>query len=142
MTYLERWVENFTNTASGLMIERCFALYLNITKYDPIKGSSYILLPKELANKKAIVNVQNDDNRCLAWALQSALHPVEIHAERTNNYKDYKLNMDGIDFPTPLSQIRKDENKNNLAINVYGHENKIIHTTSHKATQQESFFFT
>ena len=34
--YLERWVENFTNTASGLMIERCVALYLNITRYDPL----------------------------------------------------------------------------------------------------------
>ena len=28
--------------------------------------------------------------------------------------------MDGIDFPTPISQISKVEKQNNLAINVYG----------------------
>jgi hypothetical protein len=30
------------------------------------------------------------------------------------------LNMDGIEFPTQISQILKVEKQNNLAINVYG----------------------
>ena len=29
-------------TASGLEIERCDNLYLNVAKYEPIKGSTYI----------------------------------------------------------------------------------------------------
>ena len=61
----------FTNKASGLEIDHCVKIYLNIAKYEPLQGSSYIPLPK------AIINVQNDDDRCLEWALKSALYPAK-----------------------------------------------------------------
>ena len=53
VAYLDKWIETFTNTASGLEIERCDKLYLNVAKYEPIRGSSYIQLPKAIADKKA-----------------------------------------------------------------------------------------
>ena len=56
-TYLQTWIEKFTNTASGLEIAHCIKLYLNIAKFEPLKGSSYIPLPEALANKKAIINL-------------------------------------------------------------------------------------
>ena len=119
--YLQTWIEKFTNTASGLEIDHCIKLYLNIAKYEPLKGSSYIPLPEALANKKAIINVQNDDDRCLEWALKSALYPAKSHVSNKYSYtKCPDLNMDGVDFPTPISQISKVEKQNNLAINVYG----------------------
>jgi putative component of membrane protein insertase Oxa1/YidC/SpoIIIJ protein YidD len=37
---------------------------LRISKCNPLRGSSYIPLPKVLANKKAIINVQNEDDEC------------------------------------------------------------------------------
>ena len=120
--YLERWVENFTNTVSGLMIDRCIALYFNITRYEPLKVSSYSPLLEKLANKKAIINVENEDNRCLERTLKSALYPASKNAQWAYNYKNYNLNMNGITFPTPLSQIPKVEKQNNIVINVYGYE--------------------
>ena len=45
VAYLQNWIEKFTNTASGLEIAHCIKLYLNIAKYEPLKGSSYIPLP-------------------------------------------------------------------------------------------------
>jgi hypothetical protein len=77
-SYLQTWIEKFTKTASGLEIDYCIKLYLNIAKYEPIKGSSYILLPEALANKNAIINVKNKDERCIEWALKSALYPAKI----------------------------------------------------------------
>ena len=71
--YLQTWIEKFTNTASGLEIAHCIKLYLNIAKYDPLKGSSTIPLPEVLANSKTVIKLKNDDNRCLEWALLSAL---------------------------------------------------------------------
>ena len=121
VVYLQTWIEKFTNTASGLEKANCIKLYLNIAKYEPIKGSSYIPLPKALANKKAIINVQNDDDRCLEWALKSAMYPAKNNVSNKYSYtKCSNLNMDGIDFPTPISQISRVEKQNNLAINVYG----------------------
>ena len=122
VAYLQTWIEKFTNTASGLEIAHCIKLYLNIAKFEPLKGSSYIPLPEALANKKAIINLKNDDNKCLEWALLSALYHDSNNPSKISSYKKHLgvLNMDGIDFPTPISQIPRVEKKNNLAINVYG----------------------
>ena len=120
--YLQTWIEKFTNTASGLEIAHCMKLYLNIAKYEPLKGSSYIPLPEASANKKAIINLKNDDNKCLEWALLSALYHDSNNPSKISSFKKHLgvLNMDGIDFPTPISQILRVEKKNNLAITVYG----------------------
>ena len=53
---IQTGIEKFTNTASGLEIDHCTRIYLNIAKYEPLKGSSKISLPKALVDKKAIIN--------------------------------------------------------------------------------------
>ena len=98
------------------------SLSVNFSKYTPLKGSSFIELPDYLKTKKAIINVKNEDNECLKWALISALHPAKDHPHRVNKYMHFKeLRFTGIDFPTPLSQIPKVEHLNNLSINVFGY---------------------
>ena len=39
-------------------------LELHTAEWAPLRGSSYIELPKELKNKNAIINMKNDDNKC------------------------------------------------------------------------------
>ena len=41
-----------------------FSQDLHTVKYAPLGGSSYILLPKFLAAKKAIINHENQDDEC------------------------------------------------------------------------------
>ena len=98
-------------------------------------GSSYIPLPDVLKNKKAIINVKNDDEHCLRYTLRAALFPTSDHPQRIISYpKEDGLNFDVIEMPTPVSQISKVECLNNLAINVYGWENNkvIIHRISNQ----------
>ena len=112
-------IEKFTKEGSAWMIDKCNTLFLNIAKYEPLKGSSYIPLPEVLANKKAIINVKNQDQECLRWALRSALFPAKNNLNSPYSYpKQDNLNMEGIDFPTPISQINKIERQNNIALNV------------------------
>ena len=116
-------IEKFTNTASGLEIDHCTRIYLNIAKYEPLKGSLKISLPKALFDKKAIINLPNEDNRCFEWALLSILYYNKNHPSKLSSYRKYlgTLNLKGIDIPTPLSQIPKVEKQNLwFAINVYG----------------------
>ena len=56
------------------------------------------------------------------WAVLSALYPAEKHADRTSKYEKYIENHDWsmLDFPVPVNQIAKFEERNNLSINVYG----------------------
>ena len=97
---------------SNWNFDRVQLLWLDIAKYESLKRGSYIPLPSFLAKKKAIINVKNDDDNCLRWALKSALFPVAKDPQRTLKYpSDEKdgLDFNGIDSPTPVSQIKKVE---------------------------------
>jgi len=101
-------------------------LDLHIAKYTPIKGSSYLPLPKKLRDKKAIINVKNSDNGCFMWSVLAALHPIQFKSnpERIHHYRPYEqeLNFDGIDFPVSINKISKFEKQNEIAVNVFGFE--------------------
>ena len=58
------------------------SLGLHTVKYEPLGGSSSILLPAFLTAKKAIINLKNEDDECFKWAITRALNPVEKHSER------------------------------------------------------------
>ena len=119
---LEKHVDKFTKNGSGWTLESVMSLSVNIAKYTPLKGASHIDLPKYLKDKKAIVNVKNQDDECLKWALLAALHPAKKDPQRVNKYMQFKeLRFTGVDFPVPLSQMPKVERLNNLAINVFGY---------------------
>ena len=120
-TAIETNIDKWTCQGSGWVVTRVLCLYVNIAKYAPLKGSSYIELPKYLKNKKALINVKNEDQKCLMWALLSALHPVGKNSDRVSKYEPYEneLNFTGVNFPVPLNQMPKVERLNNLAINVF-----------------------
>ena len=119
---LDKHVDKFTNDGSGWILDNVLSLSVNFSKYTPLKGSSFIELPDYLKTKKAIINVKNEDQECLKWALLSCLHPAKKNPQRVNKYMQFKeLRFTGVDFPVPLSQISKVERLNNLAINVFGY---------------------
>ena len=112
--------------------------YVNVARYQPLRGGTYLPLPANLAKKKAIINVKNRDNECLKWALRAALFPPKDgkDPQRPSKYPvNDGINNGGIDFPTPVKQIDKLEAQNrNIAINVFGWENNcvIVHRISRK----------
>ena len=55
---------DYMGESSGWVMESISTVDLSIAKYAPIRGSSHIPTPKRLVNKKAIVNVQNKDQKC------------------------------------------------------------------------------
>ena len=119
---LEKW----TQRGSGWVVDRVELLWLDIARYEPLKGGSYIPLPPEVERKKVVINVKNEDDHCLRWALRSALFPIAKDPQRTTKYPiEDGLNFEGINSPTPVSQVKKVEKQNNLAINVFGWE-KVI----------------
>jgi hypothetical protein len=57
-------METFEIRGSQWVLSRIVKVELKINKYNPLRGNSYIPLPKILANKKAIINIKNNDNKC------------------------------------------------------------------------------
>ena len=44
------------------ILDEITSMEININKWDPLRGSSYIKLPKELSAKKAIINPKNEND--------------------------------------------------------------------------------
>ena len=51
-------------------------------EFAPLKGNAWIPLPKEIEEKKAVINMKNEDDECFKWCVARALNPVENHPER------------------------------------------------------------
>ena len=110
---------------SGWRYEGVISLVLHVTKWEPIYGSSYMPLDPYIANKKAIINMKNEDDKCFMWCVLRALYPKDKNAERID--KDLKskqdiINMKGICYPVSLKAIDHFEHLNpNISISVLGY---------------------
>ena len=64
LNVIDKWVLE----GSGWVIDRIDSHYLNVTRYKPLNGSSYIELPTDLRNtKNGLINIKNEDNECFRW---------------------------------------------------------------------------
>jgi len=121
LSHLNAQVENFNKRGSNFVLERVTRFVVSIARYRPLHGSSYIKTPRFLANKRCLVNVHNNDNRCFLWAVLSALYEPEKHKERLSNYVkyEYSVNLGDLQFPVKTKDIPKFEHLNpTLSINV------------------------
>ena len=111
---------------SNWIFDSIIALEVHRVKYEPLRGSSYIELPKVLAKKKAIINMENKDDECFKWCVARALNPVARDGERITKIlrkQSEKLNWSGIEFPLELKGIDCFEKQNEtISVNVYGYE--------------------
>ena len=121
---IQKWISK----GSGWTIKSVDGHFINVIKYRPLRGYSYISLPKELQHPaKGIINMKNNDNECFRWCHIRHLLPQNEHPERIKKCdKKYveKLDYSGIDFPVSVKQYNKIEKQNNIRVNVFGYEEK------------------
>ena len=118
----------FQSLGSGWRLYNIINIELHTVSYIPLRGETWIALPKELANKNAIINMQNKDNKCFLWCVLRALNPKDNHPERIDKKlkeKENTLNMEGIEYPVSLKDIDKFERQNpTISITVFGYKEK------------------
>ena len=115
----------YQQKGSNWVFDSVEELALHTVEYEPLSGSSYIPLPKNLADKKAIINMENDDDQCFKWCIARALNPVERNPKRITpilRLQAEKLNWEGLKFPMELKDIHRVETLNEICINVLGYE--------------------
>lgn len=97
---------------------------IHIAKVKTLTASSYIELPDKIANKKAVINIKNEDNLCFLYSVLCGLKTPEKDANRVSKYKDRlnELKYKPEDMPMDINKIIHFENRNELRINVYGLE--------------------
>ena len=119
--------QEFQAQGSGWSLDHGVHLRLSTTAYQPLRGSSYIDLPEKIKSSKAVLNIRNNDDKCILWCILAQMHPVEgnQHANRVAKYRPYEneLNMAGVPYPTPLSAIQRIEDQNGeVSVMVIGYE--------------------
>ena len=116
---------------SGWRLHSIIKLELHTVSYNPLRGETWIALPIELANKKAIINMKNEDNKCFLWCVLRALNPKDGSPERLDKKlkeKENTLNMEGIEYPVSLKDIDKFEKQNpSISITVFGYDEKSVY---------------
>ncbi|XP_076301531.1 uncharacterized protein LOC143219407 [Lasioglossum baleicum] len=117
-------LEEFQERDSGWALSRILNLTVGINKFNPLHAGCQINIPREIALKKATINVHSKDNACFAWSVMAALYPATAHSNRQSSYPEYTnvLNFEDIEFPMLLNQITRFEKLNDISINVYGFE--------------------
>ena len=118
---------------SGWVFVNVEKLVLHTTRWDPVNAGSYIELPPALKNKKAIINMKNQDDKCFMWSVLRALNPKDNHPERIDNELKSKvdiLNMQGIQYPVSFRGIDHFESQNpEISITLLGYnKNERVNT--------------
>ena len=111
---LDKW----KGEGSGWIIDEIDNIHINISKYEPLTGSSYLPLPKELNHSsKGLISIKNKDIYCFKWCPISMLNPQNKNAERINKVDKEiakTLNYSNINFPIKEKQYSFIEKRFNM----------------------------
>ncbi|GFX63391.1 uncharacterized protein TNCV_3619941 [Trichonephila clavipes] len=117
--------EDFGGRDSGWTLDEILRLEVRTNRYSPFKGSSsFIEMPKQIAETKAIINVINKkDSQCFMWSILAALYP------NTSNPNKTTLNLNIILVPEtrdqPLDKLLRTVSVVEILRTVFEFENLI-----------------
>jgi hypothetical protein len=121
--------ENFLEEAknsSDCTLESIDKMSIKTAKSKAIIGGSYIELPDFIKNKKACVNIKNNDDKCFIWCILAYFHyNKEVKGGCKNLASSYKKFMSEIkepanfSYPVELDMIPEFEELNDLKINIF-----------------------
>ena len=131
IAHMKEQIENPALLNSRFVFDEVLFTNIDFHQLNLTRGSSYVLLPEGLANKKAIINPKNEDQECFKLAVIAALRWEEIgnNPERISKLKRFEKDFDwsGIKFPVSIKDIKGFEDKNRISINLLAIENREIY---------------
>lgn len=76
-----------TRRGRGWIFKRILDVHLNIWKYNPLRGVSFLELLLKLKDSKAVLNDRNNDEKCFLWFVLAHLYPAGNNKNRVQNYR-------------------------------------------------------
>lgn len=124
-------IDNLEFRGSGWIFDKILEFNLDTTSYEPMKkGSSYVELPEYIRNKKAVLNIKNNDDKCFLYSVLASLYPVnsKSHPEIPKKYAKHesKVNMNNVEYPVAVGDriYKTIENQNEFSINIFSYDKK------------------
>ena len=130
LAHMKTQIENPALANTRFVFDEVLFLNVDFHWLDLTRGSSYIPLPSWIASKKVVINLKNEnDKKCLKWAVTTSLHHKEIGKDPqclsdimryANNH-----NWSGLEFPVAINKINEfEKNNNDIVVNVLGIKGK------------------
>jgi DNA polymerase type B, organellar and viral len=119
---LELELEELSIKGSGFTVSRFIDFCVYVNKYEPPSAAKYFPLPKKIADKKAIVSVQNTDEFCFKYAMLSKFVNRNPQTFQPRVYKklDSKYDWTDVNFPADFKDIKTFlRNNQNCSINLF-----------------------
>src|SRR3989442_2412159 len=116
-----RKIDRYTNQGSGWTISRIRNHFINTYRYKPLRGKSYIPLPKSIQNRKATINIRNKDDKCFIYCLGRRFdpNPQKDHLEKCNKHLKKTCEELGFDkLKHQSKQLIFPKLKNNLVLQL------------------------
>ncbi len=121
-------IVKYQREGSGWALKQLLMYQIHTVEYHPLRGSSYIKLPIELAAKK-----NENDNKCFLWCITRYFNPIDRHSRQNAVSKVLKqqsnqFNCKDIVFPVTLKNIDVFEEINpTISMYVFGYEGKSVY---------------
>ena len=99
-------LEEFQEVGSGWTLREIIHLNVNINKYNPLRGNSYIPLLLNIKRKNAVLNVINNDRLCFVWSVLASMvksYSVNV-CDYPQNYREI-LNLKNIQLPIDRKSV-------------------------------------
>lgn len=119
--------------SSDFIFDKINNVRIQIVKSKLSRAGSYIPLDKWIEDKKATVNIKNNDEYCLEWCLIGNKYYDLINSKTKNEVRHYKKYIGEIKKPENqtypvdvLKDIPKYEKLNNIKINVFQYVSKTL----------------
>ena len=96
-----------------------------MVKYAPLQGRGWQPLPEILSKKEAIINIQNNDERCFGYALLYFIERanlLEKNCRRENLYTNemfQRYHLDTLPYPISPNDVHRYEDQLQMNINVF-----------------------
>ena len=106
IAHMKTQIENPALLNSRFAFDKVLHLDVNFHQLNLTRGRSSVPLPDYIANRKAVINPQNDDSECFKWTIIAADRWTDIgsHPERISHLRKFVNNYDwsGLEFPVSL----------------------------------------
>jgi hypothetical protein len=146
-TFKQKLTE-FEHCESGWSFVSVSHLELNINKYCPMRGGTFIKLPSKIQNRKCCLNIRNKDEHCFLWSVIAALYPASSNVCKPSSYPHYStvLKTAGMTFPPSCKDVQLFEDSNDISINIYGlsKDNVVtgpLYLTKHRKTRHVNLLY-
>lgn len=122
---ISQWLSN----ESGFVVDSIVNHIVNIVKYIPYGGSSYIDLPPELKNsKKGLMNIKNSYDKCMLYCFVRYLYPKKDPQRITQIDKFHAKQLEktffkGVTFPVTEKDYEKMAKQSQVALNFCVYNN-------------------